>query len=161
MSSTPSSMSRAARVRTVTSESPRSAAMSRKEARPLRSALIIARLVSSSLVFMTFRWVGDLRKPGYTPRTSTLFARTFLSKKDSPFHFFIQQKFLLSLLLTIFFTDNPYRSAFLGKTGEKAIKSIISTPFFSLKVSFLQKRHEHPTSKFFPKPLLRSKKNAG
>ena len=108
MSSTPSSMSRAARVRTVTSESPRSAAMSRKEARPLRSALIIARLVSSSLVFMTFRWVGDLRKPGYTPRTSTLFARTFLSKKDSPFHFFIQQKFLLSLLLTIFFTDNPY-----------------------------------------------------
>ena len=41
------------------------------------------------------------------------------------------------------------------------LKSIISTPFFSLKVSFLQKRHEHPTSKFFPKPLLRSKKNAG
>lgn len=144
-------MSRAARVRTVTSESPRSAAMSRKEARPLRSALIIARLVSSSLIFMTFRWVGDLRKPGCTPRTSTLFARTFLSKKDSPFHFFIQQKFLISLLLTIFFTDNPYRSAFLGKTGEKAIKSIISTPFFSLKVSFFAKTARASDIKIFPK----------
>ena len=105
--------------------------------------------------------VGDLRKPGCVPRTSTFFARTFLSKKDSPFHFFIQQKFLLSLLLTIFFTDSRSLGAFLEKAGEKAIKQTTSMPFLSIEVSFLQKRHEHPTSKFFPKPLLPSEKNAG
>ena len=71
------------------------------------------------LIFMTFRWVGDLRKPGCTPRTSTLFARTFLSRIVL-FIFYSTEIPPFSFVNDIFFTDNP-TGRFSRKNREKRL----------------------------------------